>query len=117
MKQALPDMPLTFPPVAPAMLGEELGDERAARIASRHRFVAAKRSFLDAASLTEGVSGAQLRRRIRLAPEPSHLLALQEELLEALPQDSVQVGHYLRALYRELDALFPDSALTGFVPL
>lgn len=91
--------------------------DRAARVAARRAFVALKRVFLDAAILLEGSAGARLRRRVRLALEPSELLSLQNNLLDALPETDERSAHHRHALYRQLDELFPETALTGFVPL
>jgi hypothetical protein len=91
--------------------------DRAARVAARRAFVAMKRVFLDAAILLEGSAGACLRRRVRLALEPSELLSLQDSLLGGLPVHDERSRHHRHALYRQLEELFPETALTGFVPL
>jgi hypothetical protein len=110
---------LTFPPIMPPPLDSGFGlpHERATRVAARRIFVAMKRVFLDAASMLDGSAGVQLRRRIRLALEPTDLLVLQNDLLDALPSDDERSAQHRHALYRQLDQLFPDTALTGFVPL
>jgi hypothetical protein len=91
--------------------------DRAARVAARRAFVAMKRVFLDAAILLEGSSGACLRRRVRLALQPSELLSLQATLIDGLPVNDERSRHHRHALYRQLEELIPETALTGFVPL
>jgi len=109
-----------YAPIAVPLAALDCGlpQERAMRIAARRVFVAMKRVYLDAASPLEGSTGARLRRRIRQAIEPADLLELHVELLDALsPQDAYAAAHR-RALHRQLDEVFPDSALTGwFAPL
>lgn len=96
-----PAPPLGHPPVMPG--------GRLARIAARRRFVAMKQAFMLAADHAAGPLGPTLRHRVRRAGDPFELLALQCDLLHAMPEGDETVETSRIELERHIDLLFPDS--------
>lgn len=93
------------PPFGPAPV---MPGGRLARIAARRRFVEMKQAFIQAASLAEGPRAGALRQQVRRADEPLELLALQCDLLHAMPEDDDEAATSRMELERHIDLLFPE---------
>lgn len=93
------------PPFGPAPV---LPGGRLARIAARRRFVEMKQSFMAAADQVRGPSARSLRARVRRADDPFELLALQCDLMHALPPGEESAETSRMEIERHIDLLFPD---------
>lgn len=90
-------------------LAEDLLPHRRARLAARRRFVDMKLSYMELAARIPGDEGQHWQRQVRGAQGPAELLALQCDLLAALPADEPRTVELLQAVQSHLERLFPDT--------
>ncbi|MEO7152639.1 MAG: hypothetical protein ABIX46_13155 [Burkholderiaceae bacterium] len=94
---------------ASAYLGYGLGQERAARIAARRRFVELKADLMCACAVLAGERGASLRHAVRQATEAAELWRLRPAVMDALPTAHPRTPGHHAGLQRRIAELFPDS--------
>lgn len=96
-----------------ALMDHGLTPEQLARVAARRALVALKQSFMRAADDLDGPDADWLRRKVRQANDCVELWRLRPTIFALLPRDNVRSTLHRAELNRQLDSIFPESALTS----
>ena len=83
--------------------------QRQARLAARRHFVEMKQAFMVLAAEIPGREGGRWQLRVRRAEDPADLLALQCDLIAALPAGDSRAMGLHEQLQSHLEHLFPDT--------